>query len=948
MCNTHPEIELKNNGEVKISCSNCKIVSNEKIESIVNYSSKWVTNAIVYCSSSHEKKIAAVAFSKKNNLFLCNECLKFYQDDHYLSQKMKKTIDMIYKIEKPEGKDIININFINEGENILLKISCKTTLNEALKKFLKIINLPDNFIDKLIFIKNGINLDNKSTMTLEEIKIIDNQKLLVNINIPDNNEIIKLNNLKKNYCAIHNKIIKLKCIKCKLNICDQCMEIHKGHSNENLETENSFYKEDLKEYENYIMNNENKKRELCKKVEENIIWFDNYRKEVTDIKDELNSVIEKILKKFYYELEKGQNLAFLSEILINTYIKIDKNDSKIKEYKNVINQINQFFNEEKIKEFDLNNFPVQNDYKDKCKCVYKSNYNFIPQIKLKFNDVEKIDKEIIDSFINKCKEIFKDKNVNIIDIRKGSLSIVIALNYLAKEKLKTMDIENKNKFQILEELNAYFNLETNNIKNILENNLTIAQKDKEFKPDFVEENLFDLKSSPNELVKSICLNKEKNCEGNIFEISQSIKMEDIKSFFDSLEEETRETQDNLYNRILDINNELEQYLQIFDKQFEENLKKSIFEYSIKYIAYIYRHDENYISGQTHCNNIKTKILFHGTNSTSISLILSDEFNKARIAWYGPGVYFSDLLDYTWFYADDSGKKGCKNNVGSIPKINDTFSFIVSNIYYDENKFEQVYDRNDNEVQEYGIRHIKVNHNGHAIPKEILKSYTKFVGTEYLIPSMRQILPLLSVTVERVKYLIVWRDNNFNKSNPNNYTQFEQMLSYNNEIKNYASFNLKTRIYYFNESNEALEFIKWKKYNKIILITNGKNNGYEFIQNARKIIGNNTIAMITSFIAKNHLKEVQNMENVLFNSGYCDCMKEFLRIVCNENLSDMTSLQDKLEKKYQELDSSFHFKKISQNAFYFPKFKESGRFEELDFSNDNNETKKGNKSNCNII
>ena len=115
---------------------------------------------------------------------------------------------------------------------------------------------------------------------------------------------------------------------------------------------------------------------------------------------------------------------------------MDKNDAKIKIYKNIINQINQFFNEEKIKEFDLNNFPVQNDYKDECKCVYKSNYNFIPQIKIKFNDVEEIDKEIIDSLINKCKEIFKDKNVNIIDIRKGSLSIVIALNYLIKEKHK--------------------------------------------------------------------------------------------------------------------------------------------------------------------------------------------------------------------------------------------------------------------------------------------------------------------------------------------------------------------------------------------------------------------------------------------------------------------------------------------------------------------------------
>lgn len=37
-----------------------------------------------------------------------------------------------------------------------------------------------------------------------------------------------------------------------------------------------------------------------------------------------------------------------------------------------------------------------------------------------------------------------------------------------------------------------------------------------------------------------------------------------------------------------------------------------------------------------------------------------------------------------------------------------------------------------------------------------------------------------------------------------------MLEYNREIENFASLNLKTKIYYFNESEEALEFIKRKK------------------------------------------------------------------------------------------------------------------------------------------
>ena len=83
-------------------------------------------------------------------------------------------------------------------------------------------------------------------------------------------------------------------------------------------------------------------------------------------------------------------------------------------------------------------------------------------------------KLIIDSLNEKIKEIFKEKNVNIIKLRKGSLSIAIALNYLVTEKLSQIDkIIGKDFFK---ELNNYFKIETKNIKKILKDNLTIAQK----------------------------------------------------------------------------------------------------------------------------------------------------------------------------------------------------------------------------------------------------------------------------------------------------------------------------------------------------------------------------------------------------------------------------------------------------------------------------------------
>ena len=189
---------------------------------------------------------------------------------------------------------------------------------------------------------------------------------------------------------------------------------------------------------------------------------------------------------------------------------------------------------------------------------------------------------------------------------------------------------------------------------------------------------------------------------------------------------------------------------------------------------------------------------------------------------------------------------------------------------------------------------------------------------------------MSVTVERVKYLIVWRDNNCNKSNPNNYSNFEEMLKYNNDIKDYASFNLKTNIYFLNESNEALEFIKRKKYNKIILITNGGNKGKDFIANAKKIIGKDIIALVTFYVANNRLYWVKDVNNVLLNSSECDCMKDFLKNAFNEDLNELKNLQKKTEEEYKKLDQSFLYKEMNDQAFNFPKFKESGSFGEINF------------------
>ena len=928
-CYNNPLIELKDNEIVLISCLKCNINENERIENIVNCSSKYVSNAIKFCDSNHEEKTPSNIYCKTHNLFLCQDCFNNHKNEVHI------------------GNDIIQIKFfLGSITNLVISISKKITINELLKIFMENNNLPENLMGKTIFfLFSGNSIDVKSQKTLEEFGFQYDNSIIVldqgnDIGIYsitffqesfwiNNHNFIRLNKFKNNICIFHNKNLILNCIECNMEICDECKISHKKHLLKKIDNKNINLKDDYMEFENIIKNNENKKRKILKKLQENITWIESCN---GINKYELNKISKELLTNFYKDLEKGQNLLFFSKILFDSFIRMRKEDDKKKKYKSIINLANQFYSEEKIKKYNLNNFPIINEYKDKCKYIYESDYKFIPQIQLKFNDVEEIDEEILVSLKEKLKELFNGKDVAIIGIKKGSLSACIALNYLIKEKLESIDKENKKYNEIIKELNEFLELKTKSIKDLLKNKLYIAQKDKQFKPDLAQENLFDFESNPDELVKCIAEQKCSKDSINIYEFSKNINIKTIKNFFKSKTDKTKETQNNLYEAFLGCYNEVKDYTNIFDVNFGDALKTSIFEYKVKYIAFFYRNKENYNARQSQCNNIEKKMLFHGTNSNCISRILADHFNESTKHLFGPGFYFSDSLDYTWFYSNDSNKEHNRINFRKIPEINDTFSFIVAEVYYDKDKFEQVYDisKKNTKVPEFGIRHILVDYKTRAIPEKELDNYSKFIGTEYLISSRNQILPLLSITVERVKYLIVWRDNNFNDSNPSNYSRFSRMLEFNRGIQNFANTNLNTKIYYFDESDEALKFIKRKKYNKIILITNGANNGEIFINNARKIIGNNTLALITCYNAKNYMKTVEKMENVLLNSRHHNCMKKFLSIVCDEDLNEIKNFQKEIEKKYQELDNSFHFKEINENAFDFPNFKESGKFNEIDF------------------
>ena len=138
---------------------------------------------------------------------------------------------------------------------------------------------------------------------------------------------------------------------------------------------------------------------------------------------------------------------------------------------------------------------------------------------------------------------------------------------------------------------------------------------------------------------------------------------------------------------------------------------------------------------------------------------------------------------------------------------------------------------------------------------------------------------------------------------------------------------KYNIYTFETSEEALELINRKKYNKIILISNvgGKNlEGKKFIDRARGIIGNNVIAL---FLAYNisHLKWITEYKNALFSNNpsfyekYIECF--------NENYS----IKNKINKLRAEMEAYYQVMfNFDDNYLEFPYFKEEGKFSDLSF------------------
>jgi hypothetical protein len=256
-----------------------------------------------------------------------------------------------------------------------------------------------------------------------------------------------------------------------------------------------------------------------------------------------------------------------------------------------------------------------------------------------------------------------------------------------------------------------------------------------------------------------------------------------------------------------------------------------------------------------------------------------------------GICFSDMIDYISFCNDEHNVNDNNNNIktysGKTVAINNTFSFIASEIHYDKKhkkevlypadccKEEYICENNkeiasqniDKTVEKNGIFIIRVEPEGNNTKtNKQNENKGKFIGKEYIINNMNQILPLFGFTLKRNEYLIIWKDSNLNENN-----NFSPFL---NDIKNIFLYEfLDKNIYFEGCTEKALELIERKKFNKIILISNiGLDlSGKKFVEIARKILGFNVMVL---FFSNNtiHLDWIKNFPNSLYTNQTEFCAK----------------------------------------------------------------------------
>ena len=352
----------------------------------------------------------------------------------------------------------------------------------------------------------------------------------------------------------------------------------------------------------------------------------------------------------------------------------------------------------------------------------------------------------------------------------------------------------------------------------------------------------------------------------------------------------------------------EEFNKLFEVELYKAIEKSYFDYSLIGLSlYEQANRKQYLKEMEKCPNCVVRYLFHGTQIDPISKIITTGFLYTRKAFYGMGIYFSDMLDYISFYAGGKDYDTRRQNFNKILPINETFSCVSAEVYYSQSKKKEIFDFSlhvptldhfptydeirlnykDKMVEKNGVHFAKVEPNQGQVRKrdEIINDTKKgkFLGTEYVITEFSQILPLYGLTFKRNEYFVIWRDPHFKGDN--------EFSNYLKERKLFIYETAKMNAYFESNTEKALEIIKRKKFNKIILISNiGLDlGGKKFVEVARKILGFNVMVLFFS-ANRNHFSWLKEFPNALYTDN-SDFYKQY---ILKYNEEELLNLKRKLK------------------------------------------------------
>ena len=165
-------------------------------------------------------------------------------------------------------------------------------------------------------------------------------------------------------------------------------------------------------------------------------------------------------------------------------------------------------------------------------------------------------------------------------------------------------------------------------------------------------------------------------------LNKKIKHQDVKNLVDLFDQNQR-------NEIIGFWSVLSKYQdfnKLFEKDFSKMMENSYIDYSLVSVQ-IYQHKrrKDFVEKLNDCPNCEVRYLLHGTQIDPISKILTDEFKYTRKAFYGLGVYFTDMIDYVSFYCGGDSYLSRRDLWNKIIPVGNTISCIASEVFYDKDK-----------------------------------------------------------------------------------------------------------------------------------------------------------------------------------------------------------------------------------------------------------------------